>query len=140
MRFGTYCFHKISLLPFLLILPACNNPRLPSTEKIPVIQVIYGVNYTDPYKYLENSNDPKTVSYIVAENEYAEHYFDHISKLKYTLLKEFGVQHDYEKQAGSIQELIGGYFYYQRIPDGKNFPVYYRKLKDGDAKEETVLD
>ena len=140
MKSDTHCFQKIRLLPVLLFLLACNHPKPPIADVIPAKQVIRGVNYTDPYKYLENSKDPKTVSYIRAENEYAEHYFDHLSRLKNNLLKEFEGQDNYEKQRGSIPMLTGKYFYYKRIPDGKTFPVRYRKMKGNYAKEEIVLD
>jgi oligopeptidase B len=140
MRFQTHCFHKIYLLAVLLVLFACNHPKPPIAEEIPAKKVINGVNYTDPYKYLENQKDPKTISYIKAENEYADDYFDHLSKLKKNLLKEFEEQDKYEKQRGSIPMLIGKYFYYKRIPEGKNFPVRYRKLNGDDGKEELVLD
>jgi oligopeptidase B len=140
MKFCPYCVHKISLLPVLLVLLACSHPEPPVAEVILSKKVINGANYTDPYKYLENPKDPKTVSYIHAENEYAEYYFEGLSKIKNKLVKEFELQDNYGKQQGSIPILIGKYFYYQRIPNGKNFPVHYRKLNGDKAKEELILD
>jgi len=130
----------IRLLPVLLVLFACNHPKPPIAEEIPSKQLISGINYTDPYKYLENPKDSKTVSYIRAENGYAEYYFKRLSKLKNKIVKEFEEQDNYGKQRGSIPMLIGKYFYYKRTPDGKNLPVRYRKLNGEDAKEELILD
>jgi oligopeptidase B len=140
MKNRNHCFQQICLLPLLLVISGCNHPIPPVAEETPFKQVINGVSYTDRYKYLENLKDPKTVSYIRAENEFADHYFNHLSKLKNRLLKEFEEQDKYGKQRGSIPMLIGKYFYYKRIPDGKNYPVRYRKLNGEDAKEELVLD
>ena len=140
MKLKAEFFQLIRIIPVLLIFLSCNHPKPPHADEISSKQRINGLTYTDQYKYLENLKDPKTASYIQAENEYADHYFNHLSKLKNKLLKEFEEQYNYDKKIGSIHELIGGYYYYQRIPNGKDFPVRYRKFNGSRAKEELVLD
>jgi oligopeptidase B len=140
MKYSMHCRRLIRLLPLLLLVFACNHPEPPIAEVIPGRQGINGSTYTDPYKYLGDPKDPKTADYIRAENEFADHYFDRISKIKNRLLKEFEAQDSYGKQSGSIPVLIGVYFYYDRTPDGKSYPVHYRKLNGREAKEEAVLD
>ena len=86
-----------ALLPLISILLSCSHSKTPVTEAIVYKQAINGVTYSDPYKHLENRKDPKTLSYIRSENEYAAHYFERISKLKNRLVKEFEEQEKYKK-------------------------------------------
>jgi oligopeptidase B len=118
----------------------CNTSNPPVAEKIPSEKVIHGVTVSDPYKWMENPKDPKTIAYIRDENAYADNYFRRISGLKENLQKELEERFDYQTRLGSIPILEGDYYYYKRIPKGKEFPVHYRKLNEENAKEEQILD
>ena len=58
----------------LLGLAACGGdyPPPPETERIPFTETLYGVEFEDPYRWLEDQDSPETRAYIDRQNEYAE--------------------------------------------------------------------
>lgn len=140
MKNMTHGFRLIIFSSLVANFFGCSRARPPIAPLIASEQVIHGVKVTDPYKWMENPKNPKTIAYINAENAYADHYFDRISELKDKLLNEFEERDAYERVQGTIPILRGNYFYYTRIPSGKDFAVHYRKLNSENAKEEPLLD
>jgi protease II len=140
MKKITDCFRFIILLSIVVIISGCNHSRPPVAEQIASEKVIHGVRISDPYKWMENPKDPRTIAYLNDENLYAGHYFDRISGLKEKLLKEFEERDAFEKKQGTTAILEGNYFYFSRIPSGKGLPVHYRKLNKDNAREEPLLD
>jgi prolyl oligopeptidase len=66
-----------SLLSLLLVavigLVSCSKyPAPPETRKAEVTDVIHGVTFVDPYRWLENQESPETRSWIDQQNAYAE--------------------------------------------------------------------
>ncbi len=108
--------------------------------QIPSEQVIQGIHITDPYKWMENPKDPKTIEYLNSENEFASHYFDRVTELKNNLLKEFDERTAFADKWGTNSIPVGDYFYYSRISPGQDYPVHYRKLDADNPKEEPLLD
>ena len=62
------------LLAGLLVgLAACGGDYPPpETEQIPFTETIHGVEFEDPYRWLEDQDSPETRAFIVRQNEYAE--------------------------------------------------------------------
>lgn len=62
----------VSLL--LLCLAACGGdyPPPPQTEQIPFTETLHGVEFKDPYRWLEDQESPETRAFIDRQNEYAE--------------------------------------------------------------------
>ena len=58
----------------VLGLAACGGeyPRPPETEQVPFVETIHGVEFQDPYRWLEDQEDPATRAFIDRQNEYAE--------------------------------------------------------------------
>ncbi len=64
----------------LVLLVVCSAPLLwaqnpahhppPKTRVDGVKEVIHGVEVVDPYRWLENRNDPQTEAWIKAQNDY----------------------------------------------------------------------
>ncbi len=56
------------------IFAACGGeyPPPPSTEQIPFTETIHGVEFQDPYRWLEDQDSPATRAFIDRQNEYAE--------------------------------------------------------------------
>src|SRR5262245_49766157 len=59
------------LLPFLLF-AFSNYPAPPATKKDVVVDTIHGVQFADPYRWLEDQSSPDTRNWIDAQNAYAE--------------------------------------------------------------------
>ncbi len=60
--------------PLLLGLAACGvtYPPPPETEQAPFVETIHGVEFEDPYRWLEDQDSPATRDFIDRQNEYAE--------------------------------------------------------------------
>lgn len=58
----------------LLGLAACagDYPPPPETEQIPFTETLHGVEFEDPYRWLEDQDSPETRAFIDRQNEYAE--------------------------------------------------------------------
>ena len=58
----------------LLALGACGGdyPPPPETEQIPFTETLHGVDFEDPYRWLEGEDSPETRAFIDRQNEYAE--------------------------------------------------------------------
>ncbi len=130
----------IILFSVLTIMVGCNRLKPPVAMQIPSEQVVLEIHLTDPYKWMENPKNPKTIAYINAENEFAIHYFDRVTELKDKLLKEFEEKDAFANKWGTNPVLTGDYFYYSRVSPGKDYPVHYRKSNTDNAKEESLLD
>jgi len=137
---GKHCFRLLIFFSLVAILQGCTRSRPPVAQKIASERVIHGVSVTDSYKWIENPDDPNTIAYVNAEDAYADHYFDRISGMKNKLQKEFEEREAYLSKQGTIPILEGDYYYYSRIPSGKEFPVHYRKLNLENSTEELLLD
>src|SRR5437870_10310365 len=50
----------------------------PATPIEPVTEVLHGVEITDPYRWLEDQNSPRTRKWIEEQSAYTRAYFDAI--------------------------------------------------------------
>jgi prolyl oligopeptidase len=64
---------RILLACALLLIAAA-----PATRRAPVTDTYFGVKVVDPYRWLENSNDPAVVKWVDAQNRYSRAYLDAI--------------------------------------------------------------
>ncbi|MBK9249999.1 MAG: S9 family peptidase [Ignavibacteria bacterium] len=92
----------------------------------------------DNYAWLKDKTNPETHKYIKLENEYANSILNDSNELRETL---------YNEMVGRIQETDssvpynrGEYWYYTRTEEGKQYPLFCRKLGSLDAPEEVYLD
>src|SRR5882757_8896525 len=51
----------------------------PETPVEPVTEVLHGVSVTDPYRWLEDQNSPRTRNWLGEQSIYTHKYFDAIS-------------------------------------------------------------
>ena len=58
----------------LAALAACGGeyPPPPETERVPFNETIHGVEFEDPYRWLDEQDSPATRAFIDRQNEYAE--------------------------------------------------------------------
>ncbi|WP_419939585.1 prolyl oligopeptidase family serine peptidase [Candidatus Palauibacter sp.] len=67
--------HPLRLLPTLAVcLAACDPPYppAPETARIPVVDTLHGVEFTDDYRWLEDQESAETRAWIDEQNAYAE--------------------------------------------------------------------
>lgn len=139
----------VSLAWVLLALQACSPspyPPPPETRVEPVAYALHGVEFSDPYRWLERQDAPETRAWIAAQNEYAERVVGQsLLRERFTArLRELTDRDDVgsPRRAGDFE-----YFTMQR--SGEEAEVVYRRpspegASDApptvDASYEVVLD
>jgi oligopeptidase B len=107
-------------------------------RRIPRVDVIHGDRRVDDYYWLRDKANPEVAAYLEAENAYADGVMAPTERFQEALYKEM---------LGRIQETDlsvpyreGGYFYYSRTEEGKQYPILCRKKESLEAPEEVTLD
>jgi prolyl oligopeptidase len=67
-----------SVFWLLLIVGGCATPRPPQTPAISVTDPYYGVQVTDPYRWLEDWSDKRVQTWSDRQNAYARSVLDHL--------------------------------------------------------------
>ena len=115
-----------------------NTPQPPMTEKKTKTTTIHGDTMVDDYFWLREKTNPEVIRHLEAENGYAEAMMKPTAALQVKLYNEM-VGHIKETDR-SVPYRWGGYFYYTRTEQGKQYPINCRMKGSLDAKEEVVLD
>jgi oligopeptidase B len=115
-----------------------NTPRPPMTEKKTKTTKIHNDTMVDDFFWLREKSNPQVISHLEAENAYAESLMKPTAGLQDKLYKEM-VGHIKETDE-TVPYRWGGYFYYTRTEQGKQYSIYCRKRGSTEAKEEIVLD
>ena len=92
----------------------------------------------DQYYWLKERSNPEVIKYLEAENAYTKAVMAQTEALQgrlYDELKGRVLQND---QSVPFRE--GNYFYYTRLVEGKNYPIYARKRGSLTAPEEIMID
>jgi oligopeptidase B len=110
----------------------------PVARRIAHPGTVHGDTREDDYFWLREKTNPDVAAYLEAENAYADAVMAPTAALQETL---------YVEMLGRIKETDlsvpyreGGYFYYSRTEEGKQYPIYCRKQGGLDAPEEVTLD
>src|SRR5258708_24472301 len=97
----------------------------PFSEREPVTQILHGVPVTDPYRWLEDQDSPRTRAWIAEQTRYARSYLDTIPgrDLIRRRVPEFPAveTHHSPQQDGSR------YFFPQRPPHHEQPSLYLRE-------------
>jgi oligopeptidase B len=131
------------LLSFLLaatMLPEAANAQTapPVAKKVPKVDVYHGERRVDDYFYLREKTNPEVIAYLEAENAYADAALKGTETLRENLYKEMLAR---IKQTDlSVPYRQGGYFYYSRTEEGKQYPIYCRKRGSLESAEQVILD
>ena len=112
--------------------------RPPLAEKRPHMTEIHGLTLTDDYFWLRERSNPEVSDYLEAENAYTDAVMAPTRALQETLYKEMLGR---IKQTDlSVPARIGGYFYYSRTEEGKQYPYMCRRKGSMEGAEEILLD
>jgi oligopeptidase B len=137
----------LSVLPLVLIFSGAglaqsnshaDTLRPPMTEKKTKTTKIHNDTMTDDYFWLREKSNPEVIAHLEAENAYAESMMKPTAALQDKLYKEM-VGHIKETDR-SVPYQWGGYFYYTRTEQGKQYPINCRTKGSLEAPEEVVLD
>ena len=102
----------------------------------PVTQILHGVTVTDPYRWLEDQNSPRTRTWISEQTRYARSYLDNIpgrERIRERVQEFLDVQ-TYD----SVQKAGKRYFFRKRLPGEEQPSIYMRE--DRDADDQLLID
>lgn len=137
-RFLHARFATLSLAVVMAATFAFGQPLAPVAEKQPKIDKIHGDERVDNYFWLREKGNPAVVSYLQAENAYAEQLLAPTKPLQEQLYKEMLGR--IKETDLSVPYRNGKFFYYTRTEQGKQYSIYCRKPGSLEAPEEIILD
>jgi oligopeptidase B len=113
-------------------------PPAPVARKVPLSSTLHGETRVDEYAWLRQKDDAAVLAHLEAENAYADALLAPTQALQEQL---------YQEMLGRIQQADlgvpareGGYFYYTRTEEGKQYSLYCRKQGHLAAPEQVLLD
>jgi oligopeptidase B len=101
------------------------GPQPPTAKIVPSERAVHGDTVIDPYAWLRQKDDPDTVPYLVAENEYTESVTAGLAELRERLFGEIKARTQETDLSVPVRQ--GGYWYYRRTEEGKQYPIHCRR-------------
>ena len=131
-------FVAVTITHFPSLATEVAPPQPPVAKKVPKMDVLHGERRVDDYYWLRDKTKPEVISYLEAENAYTA------SVMKPTEAFQEAL---YQEMLGRIKQTdlsvpyrYGGYYYYSRTEEGKQYPIHCRKKASLDAPEQVTLD
>jgi oligopeptidase B len=115
-----------------------NAGAAPVAERLPKTISVHGDTRVDDYFWLRERQNPKVMEYLNAEEAYTDAAMKPTESLQDALFKEMVGHVKETDQSAPYQR--GGYFYYTRTEQGKQYPIMCRRKGAVTAPEEIVLD
>ncbi|MET8162228.1 S9 family peptidase [Sphaerisporangium sp. NPDC005289] len=106
----------------------------PVAKKVPAERTHHGDTVIDEYAWMTNKEDPDTVAYLEAENAYTEARTDHLSDLREQIFQE--IKGRTLETDLSVPTRKGGWWYYSRTAEGKQYGIQCRLAVTGDTPPE----
>jgi oligopeptidase B len=103
------------------------TPRVtpPTAKRVPTERVHHGDTVTDEYAWLADKDDPDTIAYLTAENEYTEAMTADQVALRETVYNEIKTR---TKETDlSVPVRKGDYWYYTRTVEGLQYGIHCRR-------------
>ncbi|MGX6960241.1 MAG: S9 family peptidase [Rickettsia endosymbiont of Pentastiridius leporinus] len=115
----------------------------PIADKKPYRFEVHGQTITDDYHWLRdpkwpNVEDKQILDYLEAEKKYTENFFADLQDEKEKIFEELKGRIKLDDESAYTKK--DNYYYYHRLEGDKNYPIYCRKYKTMNAKEEVILD
>ena len=108
----------------------------PHSRVDPVTEILHGVHVTDPYRWLEDQNSPRTRAWIEEQSRYARTYLDAIPGRERIRerIREFLAVETYD----SLQKVGNRYFFRKRLPDQEQPCICMRE--GADDEDQLLID
>lgn len=95
-------------------------------------------DFQDPWAWLRNKNDPKTLAYLDEENAYANNWFAQSEPSINTLFEE--IKSRVQETDMSVPTQHGPWWYVSKTIEGMAYAMHCRGLSKETATEHTILD
>lgn len=113
------------------------NAQPPRPEKKPHQHREHGHVRPDDYHWLRHRDNPEVISYLKAENDYAEKSMADLKDLRDNLFEE--IVGRIPQKDKSAPYPLRGYMYYRRYEEGEEYAIHCRKTIEG-GREEILVD
>ncbi len=113
-------------------------PPQPIAPRRPYAIEAHGDNWSDPWFWLREQDDPETMAYLTAENAYTDAFLNPLKSLQDNLYEE--IRGRIKEDDNTVPEKDGDYYYYVRYEEGGQYPIYCRKYGSENGPEEILLD
>ena len=113
-------------------------PKPPIAKVVPKDVTVHGDTRIDNYFWLRDKQNPEVAAYLNAENSYADAVMNGTAALQESLYKEL-LGHIKQTDV-QVPYREGGYWYYSRTEEGKQYPIYCRKAGSLEAPEQITVD
>lgn len=131
----------VVLVPWLL---AQEPAKPPVAKRVEHKQEWHGRTFTDPWFWLREKQNPEVVAYIEAENAFTASVTSGQKPLQEKLYAELVARVKQTDLSAPVRD--GRFWYYSRTVEGRQYPIFCRKLAgadgalDGTAAEQVMLD
>ncbi|GAA1648391.1 S9 family peptidase [Kribbella alba] len=107
----------------------------PVADRKPIERSHHGDVFVDDYEWLRDKTDEEVLGYLRSENEYTQARTAHLESLRQAIFQEVS---DRTLQTDlSVPARRGGYWYYTRTVEGKQYAISCRVKVDGDEPPAT---
>jgi oligopeptidase B len=101
------------------------TPRPPIAKRVPTERTHHGDTVVDPYAWLTDKDDPETVAYLTAENEFTDAATAHLAGLREKIFTE--IKDRTQETDLSVPSRKGAYWYYTRTAEGSQYGIHCRR-------------
>ncbi|MFC4536299.1 S9 family peptidase [Sphaerisporangium dianthi] len=106
----------------------------PVAKKVPAERTHHGDTVIDEYAWMTSKEDPDTVAYLEAENAYTQARTEHLRGLQEEIFQE--IKGRTLETDLSVPTRKGGWWYYSRTAEGKQYGIQCRLEATGDTPPE----
>src|SRR5258706_13480031 len=137
-----------SFFLLLIYLTSCSNHM--KTETLPDVKppvaakkpheivAKHGKKRIDDYYWMKEREDTAVINYLTAENKYCDTMMAHTKALQEKLFNE--MKSRIKEDDSSVPYKLDDYYYYTRVVQGGEYPVYCRKKNSLESPEEIIVD
>ena len=101
----------------------------PTAQQRPHVITAHGDDREDPWFWLRDREDPETLAYLRAENEYTDQETAPLKPLRTTLFEEMKAR--IKETDMSVPARRGPWWYYTRTEEGKDYGIHCRRPARG---------
>jgi oligopeptidase B len=98
----------------------------------------HGQTRIDNYFWLKERENPEVIAYLNAENKYCDDVLAPVKQREEALFNELKAR--VKENDESVPYKDGGYYYYNKYQQGKDYAINYRKKGNMQAAEELLMD
>ena len=117
---------------------AAQTPAPPVARRVPRTIEVHGTRLSDDYFWMRDKKNPEVIAYLEAENAYTAATTRQTADFQERLYREMLSR--IKETDTNAPYPMGGYLYYARTEQGKQYPVHARRKGSMEAPEQVLLD